>query len=82
LVLALLPSILLTLQVLSGEILPRERGRMRFHAIQNVETALRFLRFKSIFRKHSPFYSVSSSHYIYFSYSFLFKCTGTRRSSL
>ena len=23
---------------------PRERGRMRFHAIQNVETALRFLR--------------------------------------
>ena len=24
---------------------PRERGRMRFHAIQNVETALRFLRF-------------------------------------
>ena len=27
---------------------PRERGRMRFHAIQNVETALRFLRYKEI----------------------------------
>ena len=26
---------------------PRERGRMRFHAIQNVETALRFLRLDS-----------------------------------
>ena len=27
---------------------PRERGRMRLHAIQNVETALRFLRYKEI----------------------------------
>ena len=27
---------------------PREKGRMRFHAIQNVETALRFLRYKEI----------------------------------
>ena len=30
------------------EFQPRERGRMRFHAIQNVETALRFLRYKEI----------------------------------
>ena len=37
-------NLLSLLEVLSGEILPRERGRMRFHAIQNVETALRFLR--------------------------------------
>eukprot|EP00092_Neocalanus_flemingeri_P021691 GFUD01023529.1.p1 GENE.GFUD01023529.1~~GFUD01023529.1.p1 ORF type:complete len:5553 (+),score=1484.06 GFUD01023529.1:557-17215(+) len=41
-------NLLSLLEVLSGEILPRERGRMRFHAIQNVETALRFLRYKEI----------------------------------
>ena len=37
------------LHIISTLILqPRERGRMRFHAIQNVETALRFLRYKEI----------------------------------
>ena len=37
------------LHIISSLILqPRERGRMRFHAIQNVETALRFLRYKEI----------------------------------
>merc|ERR1711971_510814 len=41
-------NLLSLLEMLSGEILPRERGRMRFHAIQNVETALRFLRYKEI----------------------------------
>nr|XP_040567606.1 plectin-like isoform X2 [Lepeophtheirus salmonis] len=41
-------NLLSLLEVLAGEILPRERGRMRFHAIQNVETALRFLRYKEI----------------------------------
>jgi len=41
-------NLLSLLEVLSGEVLPRERGRMRFHAIQNVETALRFLRYKEI----------------------------------
>jgi hypothetical protein len=41
-------NLLSLLDMLSGEILPRERGRMRFHAIQNVETALRFLRYKEI----------------------------------
>ncbi|CAG0880403.1 unnamed protein product, partial [Darwinula stevensoni] len=32
------------LEVLSGQILPRERGEMRFHKIQNVQTVLDFLR--------------------------------------
>ncbi|GBP20864.1 Dystonin [Eumeta japonica] len=36
------------LEVLSGEHLPRERGRMRFHMLQNVQMALDFLRFKKI----------------------------------
>ncbi|XP_076544869.1 dystonin-like protein short stop isoform X29 [Osmia lignaria lignaria] len=36
------------LEVLSGEHLPRERGRMRFHMLQNVQMALDFLRYKKI----------------------------------
>ncbi|XP_014680848.1 PREDICTED: plectin-like, partial [Priapulus caudatus] len=36
------------LEVLSGELLPRERGRMRFHKLQNVQTVLDFLRFRGI----------------------------------
>ncbi|XP_017796312.1 PREDICTED: microtubule-actin cross-linking factor 1 [Habropoda laboriosa] len=36
------------LEVLSGEHLPRERGRMRFHMLQNVQMALDFLRFRKI----------------------------------
>ena len=36
------------MNVISISFQPRERGRMRFHAIQNVETALRFLRYKEI----------------------------------
>ncbi|XP_075219843.1 dystonin-like protein short stop isoform X29 [Lycorma delicatula] len=36
------------LEVLSGEHLPRERGKMRFHMLQNVQMALDFLRFKKI----------------------------------
>ena len=42
---------------------PRERGRMRFHAIQNVETALRFLRLDS-----SILWKVSSSTFLYVRY--------------
>ena len=42
---------------------PRERGRMRFHAIQNVETALRFLRLDSLFLS-----KVSSSTFLYLRY--------------
>ena len=42
---------------------PRERGRMRFHAIQNVETALRFLRLDS-----SILSKVSSSTFLYVRY--------------
>ena len=42
---------------------PRERGRMRFHAIQNVETALRFLRLDSLFLS-----KVSSSTFLYVRY--------------
>ncbi|XP_067121200.1 microtubule-actin cross-linking factor 1-like isoform X10 [Centruroides vittatus] len=36
------------LEVLSGELLPRERGRMRFHMLQNVQTALDFLKGRKI----------------------------------
>ncbi|XP_044737986.1 dystonin isoform X15 [Chrysoperla carnea] len=36
------------LEVLTGEHLPRERGQMRFHMLQNVEVALGFLRYKKI----------------------------------
>nr|QVD39310.1 Dystonin [Schistocerca gregaria] len=36
------------LEVLSGEHLPRERGRMRFHMLQNVQIALDFLRYRKI----------------------------------
>ncbi|TGZ31939.1 Bullous pemphigoid antigen 1 [Temnothorax longispinosus] len=36
------------LEVLSGEGLPREKGRMRFHMLQNVQMALDFLRYKKI----------------------------------
>ncbi|XP_024083973.1 microtubule-actin cross-linking factor 1 isoform X6 [Cimex lectularius] len=36
------------LEVLSGEHLHREKGRMRFHALQNVELVLNFLRYKKI----------------------------------
>uniref|UniRef100_A0A3P9PIW5 Calponin-homology (CH) domain-containing protein n=1 Tax=Poecilia reticulata TaxID=8081 RepID=A0A3P9PIW5_POERE len=32
------------LEVLSGETLPREKGRMRFHKLQNVQIALDFLK--------------------------------------
>ncbi|KDR17715.1 Plectin-1, partial [Zootermopsis nevadensis] len=36
------------LEVLSGEHLPRERGRMRFHMLQNVQISLDFLRYRKI----------------------------------
>ncbi|XP_057197161.1 plectin isoform X3 [Triplophysa rosa] len=36
------------LEVLSGETLPRERGRMRFHKLQNVQIALDFLKHRQV----------------------------------
>ncbi|XP_023222692.1 plectin-like isoform X5 [Centruroides sculpturatus] len=36
------------LEVLSGELLPRERGKMRFHMLQNVQIALDFLRYRKV----------------------------------
>ncbi|CAL8260213.1 unnamed protein product, partial [Boreogadus saida] len=36
------------LEVLSGEHLPREKGRMRFHKLQNVQIALDFLRLRQV----------------------------------
>ena len=36
------------IEILTGDRLPRERGRMRFHKLQNVETALHFLKRKDI----------------------------------
>ncbi|XP_035712122.1 microtubule-actin cross-linking factor 1 isoform X8 [Folsomia candida] len=36
------------LEVLASEHLPRERGRMRFHMLQNVQTVLDFLRYRKI----------------------------------
>ncbi|KAH8032520.1 hypothetical protein HPB51_025973 [Rhipicephalus microplus] len=41
-------SLLSLLEVLSGETLPREKGRMRFHMLQNVQTALTFLRYRKV----------------------------------
>ncbi|OQR66860.1 hypothetical protein BIW11_13882, partial [Tropilaelaps mercedesae] len=41
-------SLLSLLEVLSGEYLPREKGRMRFHQLQNVESVLNFLRAKNV----------------------------------
>ncbi|XP_037914668.1 dystonin isoform X45 [Hermetia illucens] len=41
-------NLLSLLEVLSGEHLPREKGKMRFHMLQNVQMALDFLRFKKI----------------------------------
>ncbi|XP_035387106.1 plectin isoform X6 [Electrophorus electricus] len=36
------------LEVLSGETLPREKGRMRFHKLQNVNIALDFLKHRQV----------------------------------
>ncbi|XP_037128966.1 plectin isoform X22 [Syngnathus acus] len=36
------------LEVLSGEKLPREKGRMRFHKLQNVQIALDFLKHRQV----------------------------------
>ncbi|KAJ3597987.1 hypothetical protein NHX12_001502 [Muraenolepis orangiensis] len=36
------------LEVLSGDHLPREKGRMRFHKLQNVQIALDFLRHRQV----------------------------------
>nr|CAH0098215.1 unnamed protein product [Daphnia galeata] len=36
------------LEVLSGDHLPRERGQMRFHMLQNVQTSLDYLRYRKI----------------------------------
>lgn len=36
------------LEILSGQQLPRERGRMRVHMLQNSQIALNFLKFKKI----------------------------------
>ncbi|XP_053539099.1 plectin isoform X11 [Ictalurus punctatus] len=36
------------LEVLSGDTLPREKGRMRFHKLQNVQIALDFLRHRQV----------------------------------
>ncbi|EFX70736.1 hypothetical protein DAPPUDRAFT_60971, partial [Daphnia pulex] len=36
------------LEVLSGDNLPRERGLMRFHMLQNVQTSLDYLRYRKI----------------------------------
>ncbi|XP_037953249.1 dystonin isoform X36 [Teleopsis dalmanni] len=41
-------NLLSLLEVLSGEHLPRERGKMRFHMLQNGQMALDFLRYKKI----------------------------------
>ncbi|XP_055691757.1 dystonin isoform X3 [Lutzomyia longipalpis] len=41
-------NLLTLLEVLSGENLPREKGNMRFHMLQNAQMALDFLRYKKI----------------------------------
>uniref|UniRef100_W8B0E0 Dystonin n=1 Tax=Ceratitis capitata TaxID=7213 RepID=W8B0E0_CERCA len=41
-------NLLSLLEVLSNEHLPREKGKMRFHMLQNAQMALDFLRYKKI----------------------------------
>ncbi|XP_048880702.1 plectin-like isoform X21 [Brienomyrus brachyistius] len=41
-------NLITLLEVLSGKTLPREKGRMRFHKLQNVQIALDFLRQKQV----------------------------------
>ncbi|XP_053967033.1 dystonin isoform X12 [Anastrepha ludens] len=41
-------NLLTLLEVLSNEYLPREKGKMRFHMLQNAQMALDFLRYKKI----------------------------------
>uniref|UniRef100_A0A4W2FZI9 Calponin-homology (CH) domain-containing protein n=1 Tax=Bos indicus x Bos taurus TaxID=30522 RepID=A0A4W2FZI9_BOBOX len=36
------------LEVLSGDTLPREKGRMRFHRLQNVQIALDYLKRRQV----------------------------------
>ncbi|XP_054709315.1 microtubule-actin cross-linking factor 1-like [Uloborus diversus] len=36
------------LEVLSSELIPREKGRMRFHQLQNVQMALDFLKSRNV----------------------------------
>ncbi|KAK5910815.1 hypothetical protein CgunFtcFv8_005046 [Champsocephalus gunnari] len=41
-------SLISLLEVLSGDTLPREKGRMRFHKLQNVQIALDFLKHRQV----------------------------------
>ena len=41
-------NLLTLLELLSNEKLPRERGKLRFHKLQNIETALNFLKQKNV----------------------------------
>ena len=41
-------NLIVLLEVLSGRVLPRERGKMQLHKIQNVETVLNFLRHRGV----------------------------------
>ncbi|XP_072573015.1 plectin-like isoform X23 [Paramormyrops kingsleyae] len=41
-------NLITLLEVLSGKTLPREKGRMRFHKLQNVQIALDFLKQKQV----------------------------------
>lgn len=41
-------NLLTLLELLSNEKLPREKGKMRFHMLQNIETSLNFLQKKNV----------------------------------
>uniref|UniRef100_A0A3Q2GPS1 Si:ch211-165e15.1 n=1 Tax=Cyprinodon variegatus TaxID=28743 RepID=A0A3Q2GPS1_CYPVA len=41
-------NLITLLEVLSGDTLPRERGRMRFHKLQNVQIALDYLKRRQV----------------------------------
>ncbi|KAA0191402.1 hypothetical protein HAZT_HAZT007387 [Hyalella azteca] len=43
------------LEVLSGESLPRDKGHMRFHMLNNVQYALDFLRYRQCSKSSSVF---------------------------
>jgi Calponin homology (CH) domain len=41
-------NLLTLLELLSNEKLPRERGKLRFHMLQNIDNALNFLKQKNV----------------------------------
>lgn len=66
------------LEVLSGEHLPRERGRLRFHMLQNVQLTLDFLRYRKVSYIFLPYSFVSQVISLPIACAFLLHFFGSR----